>query len=170
MHRDLEEIYKDEQKEVIFIPENYVPRMPRAVKTVKEFEDQKEVLNDYGMKVLGISGSKAGNQVLKNIIGDHTEWELYDDLKTYLTSHVDQEKVVLFGPCFKTPSSDRTKVEEHDVLIISKKDKTCICIESKHSLSSKSINSSCVQLKGMQQLNETEATGLWACCDQEKYR
>ena len=66
--------------------------MPRAVKTVKEFEDQKEVLDDYGMKVLGISGSKAGNQVLKNIIGDHTEWELYDDLKTYLTSHVDQEK------------------------------------------------------------------------------
>ena len=122
--------------------------MPRAVKTVNEFEDQKEVLDDYGMKVLGISGSKAGNQVLKNIIVDHTEWELYDDLKTYLTGNVDQEKVVLFGPCFKTPSSDRTKVEEHDVLIISKKTKTCICIESKHSLSVKSINSAYVQLKG----------------------
>ena len=95
MHRDLEEIYKDEQKEVIFIPENYVPRMPRAVKTVKEIQDQKGVFDDYGMKVLGISGSKARNQLLKNIIVDHTEWERYDDLKTHLTSHVDQEKVVL---------------------------------------------------------------------------
>ena len=81
MHRDLEEIEKDEHKEVIFIPENYVPHMPRAVKTVKEFEDQQRGLNDKA-KALGIKGGQAGSQLLKNVVGDHTEWGLCDELET----------------------------------------------------------------------------------------
>ena len=82
--------------------------MARAVKTVKEFEDQQRGLNDEA-KALGIKGGQAGSQLLKNVVGDHTEWGLCDELKTYYDKHLDKKKFVLLGPCFKTPESDKNE-------------------------------------------------------------
>ena len=117
-----------------------------AVSSVKEFEDQKNKLDDESLKLLGIAGGRGG---IQNIRGDHTEWELYDELRVYLNAHTDQEKFVISGPCLKTPDSKSDKTEEHHIILISKNEKTCYCIESKHSLST-SVKSATRQLSEMQ--------------------
>ena len=103
---------------------------------------------------MGISGGQAGTQLLKNIQGDLVEWDLNDELRAYYEQHVDQEKLILLGPCFKTPDSGNTKVEEHDAVIISKNDKIAICIESKNSLNASANKSAVAQLSGMKKVLE----------------
>ena len=143
LERNMPEIYNDQQKNAVFIPETYLPKVPRAVDENK-YDKKKEKLNTNEKKYLEV---KAG----EDIKGDLVELSLSEALKACMAT---EEVVVLQGPEFKTPGTTKTKNEEHDFVIVMKKLKVIVCIESKRTLNSSIATKSSNQLLGMKKLIE----------------
>ena len=150
LKRNFAAIDKDQQGSAIFLPETYLNKVPLAV-DVEDYENRKKTLDKDGRAHLGV---KIGTEDFKNIQGDQTEKQLSDALKKFYASNKDSEVVVLQGPSFKTPETKKECEEEHDFVIIAKNIKSIICIESKRSLSGKTIKKGLEQLRNMKTLVE----------------
>ena len=149
--RDLPDIYNDEQSNVIFVPEEFVPSAPRAVCSVEEFDKNVEQLSEDKLVALRINGA---GQMRQNIVGDQTERELFYKLKEYFKASTEKEIVVLAGAKFQTPGKKQNQIEEHDVICIYKNLKLMIGIESKFALYGKTIQSANDQLIKLKNLLE----------------
>ena len=150
LKRNFPKIAEDCQDSAIFVPETFLPKVPRAVDPEK-YEAKKQSLDDVSRKALGIKG---GTEESQNLAGDLAEKELSDALKDFYSSSPDKQITVFQGAVFKPPGAKKGGNQEHDFLIISKILKTIICIESKKSLNGKSVQGGIKQLKGMESLIE----------------
>ena len=144
--RNFPEIAEDKQVRAVFVPETYLPRVPRAVDP-EEFEIKMQSLSEEFRKNLEIA---AGDGETQNLDGDLAEKEISDALKTFFSSWPNKEVVVFQGGIFKPPVEEKGCHQEHDFIIILKKCKCIICIESKKKLHSDSVK------KGVKQLNKFE--------------
>merc|ERR1719312_1316004 len=142
--RNFPDISQNDQQSAVFLPETFLPKVPRAVYPTDEYEEQKRSLSEQLKKFLGI---KSGTEESQNLVGDLTEKELSDTLKKFFATSTDKEVTV-----FKTPGANKGGNKEHDFLIIIKKLKLIICIESKNSLNGKSVLDGAKQLENMKEL------------------
>merc|ERR1719206_1337647 len=147
--RNFPDISNDCQKSPVFLPETFIPKVPRAVYPTEEYEKQKKNLSEQEKKFLGI---KSGTEESQNLAGDLAEKELSDTLKKFFATSLDKEVTVFQGAVFKTPGANKGGNQEHDFLIIIKKLKLIICIESKNSLNGKSVLDGAKQLENMKEL------------------
>ena len=150
LKRNFPKIANDDQDIPIFVPETFLPKVPRAVDPVK-YETKKKSLDDESRKFLGI---KVGTEESQNLSGDITEKELSDALKDFYSTWPDKEVTVFQGAVFKPPGTKKGGNQEHDFLIVSKILKCIICIESKKSLYGKSVHGGIKQLRGMEKIIE----------------
>merc|ERR1719312_1778690 len=149
MKRNFPDISQNCQTSAVFLPETFLPKVPRAVYPTEEFEEQKKNLSEQFKKILGI---KSGTEESQNLVGDLTEKELSDTLKKFFASSPDKEVTVFQGAVFKTPGAKKGGNQEHDFIIIIKKLKLIICIESKNSLNGKSVLDGAKQLENMKEV------------------
>merc|ERR1719312_2321489 len=147
--RNFPDISQNDQQSAVFLPETFLPKVPRAVYPTDEYEEQKKSLSEQLKKFLGI---KSGTEESQNLVGDLTEKELSDTLKKFFASSPDKEVTVFQGAVFKTPGAIKGGNQEHDFLVIIKKLKLIICIESKNSLNGKSVQDGAKQLENMKEL------------------
>ena len=128
----------------VFIPETWLPKYPRVVDE-EEYPRKMENLDDTEKEYLEVTKAKNAWK------GDVVEFKLSKDLKDYFEN---EEVVVLQGPVFQTPGAPQGDTEEHDFLIIIKKLKVILCMESKSTLSKKTALESSLQLEGMKKIVE----------------
>merc|ERR1712013_200434 len=147
--RNFPDISNDCQQSPAFLPETFLPKVPRAVYPIEEHEEQKKNLSEQEKKFLGI---KSGTEESQNLAGDLAEKELSDTLKKFFATSPDKEVTVFQGAVFKTPGANKGGNQEHDFIIIIKKLKLIICIESKNSLNGKSVLDGAKQLENMKEL------------------
>merc|ERR1719312_2045957 len=147
--RNFPDISQNCQQSPVFLPETFLPKVPRAVYPTEEFGEQKKNLSEQFKKILGI---KSGTEESQNLVGDLTEKELSDTLKKFFATSPDKEVTVFQGAVFKTPGAKKGGNQEHDFIIIIKKLKVIICIESKNSLNGKSVLDGAKQLENMKEV------------------
>merc|ERR1719312_1500176 len=147
--RNFPDISQNDQTRAHFLPETFLPKVPRAVYPTEEYEEKKKNLSEQLKKFLGI---KRGTEESQNLVGDLTEKELSDTLKKFFATSPDKEVTVFQGAVFKTPGANKGGNQEHDFIIIIKKLKLIICIESKNSLNGKSAVDGAKQLENMKEL------------------
>ena len=145
LERNFKKIAEDSQDEAIFVPEKFIPRVARAVDPEK-YEKKKEDLDDEGRKYLGV---KKGTEEAQNIAGDLTEHKMSSYLKSFYQACPDKEVVVFQGAVLKTPGSKKGSQEEHDFVLVVKIQKLIIALESKRSLSGKTVAHGLEQLDRM---------------------
>ena len=133
LKRNFPDIFNNCQKGAVFVPETFLPKVPRAVVGTEEYEEQKQKLDEQLKITLGI---KSGTEESQLHSGDLTELELSDTLKKFFAERPD-EVIIFQGPKFKTPGANKAE-QEHDFVLVFKKLKCIICIESKTSLEGKS--------------------------------
>ena len=148
LKRNFPDVAEDCQASAIFVPETFLPKIPRAVDP-KEYVTKCQSLDDESKKELGIKG---GSEESQNLSGDITEKELSDALKKFYSSSPDKQVTIFQGAVFKPPGAKKGTNQEHDFLIILKVLKCIICIESKKSLNGKSVQGGLKQLEGMEKL------------------
>ena len=151
LKRNFPTISDDCQDCAIFVPETFLPKVPRAVDQ-KKYETTKKSLSEQFKNILRM---KSGSEENQNLLGDLVEKELSDALKDFYSQNKDDREVTVFqGAVFIPPGTKKGGNQEHDFLIVSKILKCIICIESKKSLNGKSVTGGLKQLEGMEKLIE----------------
>merc|ERR1719312_2131188 len=64
--RNLPDISNDCQQNAVFLPETFLPKVPRAVYPTEEYEEHKKNLSEQENKFLGI---KSGTEESQNLAG-----------------------------------------------------------------------------------------------------
>ena len=76
-----------------------------------------------------------GPKEIHHAKGDHTEKELFQELKKFYSSTSDQEVVVYHGPEIRKPGESKAFYQESDFVIVNKNSKSIYDIECKTTLS-----------------------------------
>ena len=148
MERNLKDIHLNQQRGAVYIPETELPKVPRAVLDVDQYEGWKSKLPQSVKKFLNI---KPGTEEKQNLEGDLVEQDLLEAFKTeYNDPNI--EVVVLQGAAFRTPDTAKGTHEEHDFVILHKKLKYVLGVESKRTLNNKTLEDSFTQLAKLQSL------------------
>ena len=150
MKRNMPGVLHNRQKEVVFIPEAHLPKVPRVV-DLQAFEIIKKSLDDETLASLGM---RKGRDEVIQAMGDNAERHLAEELKEIFANAGNKNGVVPQGGTFRVPGKGKGAIEEHDFIIIDKENKLVICIESKVNLSGFTGQSAVEQTKKLKNLLE----------------
>ena len=84
---------------MVFLPETFLVKVPRAVYPTEEYEEPKKNLSEQLRKFLGI---KSGTEESQNLVGDLAEKELSDTMKKFFDTSLDKEVTM-----FQTPGANK---------------------------------------------------------------
>ena len=155
MERNMPDVLHNRQKEPIFMPETHLPTVPRVVDT-RRFEKNKIQIDQRaeveGSEILQTLGMKKGLNDLTQVKGDQAERELSEALKIYFAAATDKEVVIFFGPQIRKPNEGRESQQENDVVVIFKKIKTVLVIESKATLAGNNGPNAVAQIQRLKEI------------------
>ena len=147
MKRNMPEVLNNTQKQVIFLPETHLPKVPRVV-DLQAYEPKKKSL---GVEDLAVLGMKKGTEDITNARGDIAEKLLAEELQKYFSNRI---VVVIQGGSFRAPGKGKGAIQEHDFVIVDMEQKVIICLESKVTLTGSTGNKAIEQTKRCQKLLE----------------
>merc|ERR1712013_502350 len=145
LKRNFPDISNNLQNKAVFLPETYMPKVPRAVDPEK-YEAIKKNLSDQSKDFLKMKDGSESHL----IAGDLTEKTVYDTLNKFFKTK--PEAFIFQGATFKPPGSNKGSNAEHDFIIISKRMGCIIAIEVKRSLTGKSAQEGAIQLEKIRKL------------------
>ena len=136
MERNMPEVLDDKQTQVVFVPDTHLPSNPRIV----DFEEYKK---------------RVGEKTYKGAEGYLAEMQLSEELHKFYVKALNKNVVVYEGPKLKVPGKSKgSNEQEFDFVIVNKREKAVIDIESKITLDEAQGKKAVEQTRGLKRILE----------------